>query len=152
MALPDQKHCLCHLFLPYITSLKRITTLINDNETLIAISSGYAYHYLTQPRSIHKQRKELKDEGVELVAALNSAKGFLFGLKNALGNRVVEKVEELKREYYDDEIYVDTNDDEKKSKEAKEIEQALEAISDNDNEQLEVERKIRPKGNGFKMI
>merc|ERR1711935_665748 len=121
-----------------VTIRGRITTLINA-DTLIAISSGYAYHYLSEPR-VHK-KKELKDEGVKLAAAINSAKGFLFGLKKALGSRVAETVEELKREIYDDEIYVEHE----QSKEAREIEQALEAVDDDDQDKLEVERKIRPK-------
>merc|ERR1711935_1294612 len=63
-----------------VTIRGRITTLINA-DTLIAISSGYAYHHQSEPR-VHK-KKELKDEGVELAAAINSAKGFLFGLKKS---------------------------------------------------------------------
>ena len=66
---------------------------------------------------------------ITFSAAINSAKGFLFGLKSALGSKMASTVTELKKEICDDEIYTQVETPHNQSKEAREIEQALEALS-----------------------
>jgi hypothetical protein len=101
----------------------------SDNLRLICVSSGYGYEYSEELANQMAYLKEGHREGVELSEALNSAKGFLFGLRKTLGDgmkKVKPKVdkmtnqmqqniesvsEKIQKEIFDDEIYERANFD-----------------------------------------
>jgi hypothetical protein len=110
----------------------KLADICVSNSSIIYVSSGAGYRY-SKDSSDHSNY--IRDEGVELSDALNSAKGFLFGLRKTLGDsvkRVKPRVNQVKgqvqqtvtevskqisKELFDDDVYV-----------PKDIEQGVEAV------------------------
>ena len=108
---------------------------------IIYVTSGSGFRYSKSGSTLDDitgSNQSIRDEGVELSDAINSAKGFLFGLRKTLGDGVkrvqgqsrsikvnlnskVNQVQkQIEKELFDDDVY--TNNDV--------IEQAIEALDD----------------------
>lgn len=145
----------------------KLTSLCVEDSAVLCVSSGYAYEYSERLRDQMAYVRNGNQEGVELSDALNSAKGFLFGLRKTLGDgmkkvkpsvdRLSKNIdlvsEKISKEIFDDEIYERANFDsftEPKVETGLNAEELLPQDQKDDPEPIKVQRAITNRIKKFK--